>query len=274
MPHTFKTQVEGKEVDVELPEGYATPDEFQSLNNNFQATKRQFENLKKSQLTPEKAIEDPAFIKSVFEAKNVPFDEETLDFKLPEKYKDEAAVEAAINERLAKKEQAWNKSKLAPLQETNEKLSTKLSSTREVLKRMMIEQSARKAGVADAKFTANPFDGSAAVHNAASLFNDFDPTIGKEGNFVIKRDDTVLTDKTGTPITPDNYWDHFKAENHDNVDLINEWFPKNRQGGSNFSHGGGGGGAHTISAQDAQNHQKWKQAKEAADKAGVELRIT
>ena len=243
--------------------------DFDKLSGNYHAAQRQIQKLQSSQVNPDSLIQDTDFVKRVFEAHSVPFNDEGK-FVIPEAYKDEAAREMEYQNRLKKERATWESKDFNPLNKRYEDLTGKFDSVSSQNLSLRLEMRARDAGVVDGKFkSTNPFGGNEkAVHSPANRFkysNDHNDYIMHDG------ENPVYT-STGDVITPDNFWDYFKGTTTDDLKL--EWFGNPAQRGSGFQNSGKARGAYSMTREEARsNPSKYRALDAEAKKHGQKVTL-
>jgi hypothetical protein len=252
------------------PAGYVPETEVAELRKNLAITQRK---LKQASSAPNPAalMDDPEFVRGVFDKHGVPYDDEGR-FKLPETMKDAAKVEEEFRQRLTRSQEQWRQKEVAPLAERLKSYEDKLEGTRRKTLRQALEQGARRSGVVDTKFKPLPFGTSkdfAPVHAPETLFS-YDEEVD---DWVLRQGEDIVYDNTGKPVTAGgSYWNYFR-ETADK-DTLSEWFGSQQQRGSGFQHNGRGGSSFTISRQEVrQSPSKYRELKQAAAKAGQSVRI-
>lgn len=269
MPTTFKTQHNGEEITVELPEGALLAADANQLKKNLEITRRKLKKATEEAPSRESLLKDRDFIKEVFDHEGVPFDGEGK-FKLPDNLKDAAEIEATFKSRLEIERQKWESKFLKPVQEKADQVVGDLKSARRKNLLNTLEHGARSAGVKQDKFVTMPFGERdfRPVHAAADQFR----FVTEDGvnDWVLYDGEDMQYDAKGRPITAgESYWKHFHETADDTIKK--EWFEDTRQKGSGFNHlGGGVRPAYMISAEEARVPAKYRAATEAARKAGRE----
>ena len=243
--------------------------DFDRLSANYHAANRQIEKLKGSQINPDNLIKDTDFVKRVFEAHNVPFNDEGK-FVIPEAYKDEAAREMEYQKRLKDARTTWEAKDFNPLKSQLDDITGRFDSVNSQNLSLRLEMRARDEGVVDSKFkSTNPFGGNEkAVHTPSSRFK----YSGDHNDYIMYEGDNPVYTSTGDVITPDNFWGHFKATATDEHKL--DWFGNPAQKGSGFQNNGKGRGSYTMSRSDARkNPSKYRALDAEAKKNGQQVTL-
>ena len=264
---TLKVQHDGKEIEVELPEGTLLPSDANQLIKNLEITRRKLKKAGEESISPESLLKDRNFIKEVFEHEGVPFDDEGK-FKLPDNLKSTQELEAQFKTRLEQERARWEAKALKPVLDKTELLESSLKEARRKDLLNTLEHGARSVGVKSDKFATMPFGDKRfkPVHAAADQFK-FVTDDGVNDWVLFEGDDLQYNSKGQPIVAGESYWKHFQETADDKIK--GEWFEDGRQRGSGFDHlGGGTRPAFVLSAEEARNPAKYKAAKEAASKAG------
>ena len=244
-------------------------EDFKKLQGNYHAAQRQIDKLKGSQINPDSLIQDTDFVKRVFEAHSVPFNDEGK-FVIPEAYKDEAAREMEYQNRLKKERATWEAKDFNPLKTQLEDVNTRFQSVNSQNLALRLEMRARDEGVVDTKFkSTNPFGGNEkAVHSPASRFK----YSGDHNDYIMYDGDNPVYTSTGDVITPDNFWSHFKSTATDEHKL--DWFGNPAQRGSGFQNSGKARGSYTMTRDEARsNPSKYRALDAEAKKNGQKVTL-
>jgi len=127
------------------------------------------------------------------------------------------------------------------------------------VKNLMVKGSLRQAAVEQGLVPSAIED---AMYRAMNVFK-----VGDNDELIAEENGSTAYGKDGkTPLTPGEWLESMKEK-------APHWFPAPSGGGAGGGNGKGGG-AFTISRADARDVQKYRAAKEAAEKAGATLRIT
>ena len=126
----------------------------------------------------------------------------------------------------------------------------------EKLNRLIVSHAVR-SGATEQKVVGSAIEDVLA--RAASVFK-----VNEEGA-VVPVDNSFGKDGK-TPLSPGEWVDGMREK-------APHWFPQAQGAGARGGGGGAGSGFHTITRTNARDMQKYRSAKAAAEKAGVELRI-
>lgn len=254
------------------PAGYVPETEVAELRKTLAITQRKLKQASQNRPDPSALADDPEFVRGVFDKHGVPYDDEGR-FRMPEGMKDAAKIEEEFRQRLARSQEQWKAKELSPLSDKLKSYEEKLESTRRRALRQALEQSARRAGVTDAKFKPLPFGTSkdfAPVHAPENLFAYDD----EMDDWVLRQGEDIVYDNAGKPVTASgSYWNFFR-ETADK-ETAAEWFGDSRQRGSGYQNNGAGRGASfTITrAEVRSNPSGYNALKKRAAAAGQSVRI-
>lgn len=162
-----------------------------------------------------------------------------------------------VFERRAERLKADHAKQLAALEAKINELSQSNSSAADRVKRLTVEGGIRQAA-SELGIVPTAFED--ALARAMSVFN-----VSDDGKLLAAdTDGGTIYGKDGKPISPREWLEAMKEK-------APHWFPAPSGGGA-----GGGrdrSGSFTISRADARDVQKYRAAKEAAEKAGAQLQI-
>jgi hypothetical protein len=255
--------------EIDIPAGYVPESELLALRQELGKTKRLL-NQKPKGPDPSALMEDPEFVRGVFDKHGVPYDDEGR-FKAAQDAQSTAASEEAYKARLAKAQEQWKAKELAPLSERAQRLESELGEMRVRTLHQRLESGGRRSGIVDDKFKPLPFSSKknfAPIHAAADLFRWDD----EAGDHILFDGENPVYDSKGGPVTPDAYWDVFRETAP--AEVQREWFGDNRQRGSGFQNKGNAGrNAYTLTSEEARDTSKFRAAKAAAKAAGRDVVI-
>lgn len=162
-----------------------------------------------------------------------------------------------VIERRTERLKADHAKQIAKLEEALADRDEQLSSTQSQVKKLMVEGNLRQAA---AELGLVPSAIEDALSRAMGVFK-----VNDEGALIAEENGSTVYGKDGkNPLTPAEWLETMKEK-------APHWFPAPTGGGAGG--GQGRGGSHTISRAEARNVQKYRAAKEAAEKAGVSLQI-
>lgn len=164
-----------------------------------------------------------------------------------------------VIERRTERLKADYEAKIANQEKAIAELNGSYEKAQSTVKQLKVEGSLRQAA---AEHGLVPSAIEDALGRAMNVFS-----VGEDGKLIAEEDGRTAFGKDGvTPLTPAEWLETMKEK-------APHWFPA-PQGGGAGGGSGKGGGAHTISRADARDPQKYRAAKEAAEKAGSTLQIT
>jgi hypothetical protein len=163
----------------------------------------------------------------------------------------------AVIERRTERLKADHAKQLANLEKQIADLSTNYTGAVSTVKQLKVEGSLRQAAV---ELGLVPSAIEDALSRAMNVFK-----VGEDGKLLAEENGSTAYGKDGrTPLTPSEWLESMKEK-------APHWFPAPVGGGAGG--GNGRGGSHTISRADARDVAKYRNAREAAAKAGVQLQI-
>lgn len=250
MPFKTTVQVEGKDVEVEIPDE-ALAEQFVPFGKHNSEMAR-LRNEAKGRKTADELLQDPAFKETAVAAWG-------LDKAKP-----------PTGDELVKARKAWEAEALPPLTEKLKKSEERISrlQQRQLEARILEEAAAR--GVKKAWLQRDSANGRPRIvkllDSEFGYSEEHDEFFQREGDgFAF-----AASGKYAKPYrTVAEFFDGWAADKANS-----EFLEDTRQRGPGLQQpGNGGGGAHQISREDAKDVRKYRAAKEAAIKAGVELQI-
>lgn len=163
----------------------------------------------------------------------------------------------AVIERRTERLKADHAKQIAALEKALADRDEKLGGASSKVKRLMVEGNLRQAAV---ELGLVPSAIEDALSRAMNVFK-----VDDQDRLIAEENGSTAYGKDGrTPLTPSEWLESMKEK-------APHWFPAPVGGGAGG--GNGRGGSHTISRADARDVQKYRVAKEAAAKAGVQLQV-
>lgn len=163
----------------------------------------------------------------------------------------------AVIERRTERLKADHAKQIAALEKALAERDDKLGGASSKVKKLMVEGNLRQAAV---ELGLVPSAIEDALSRAMSVFK-----VDDQDRLIAEENGSTAYGKDGkSPLTPSEWLESMKEK-------APHWFPAPQGGGAGG--GNGRGGSHTISRSDARDVGKYRAAREAAQKAGVQLQI-
>lgn len=163
----------------------------------------------------------------------------------------------AVIERRTERLKADHAKQIDALQKALAERDEKLGGASSKVKKLMVEGNLRQAAV---ELGLVPSAIEDALSRAMSVFK-----VDDQDRLIAEENGSTAYGKDGkSPLTPSEWLESMKEK-------APHWFPAPMGGGAGG--GNGRGGSHTISRADARDVVKYRVAKEAAAKAGVQLQV-
>jgi hypothetical protein len=272
MAKMMVTLGDGTQVEVDVPEGYLTPEEISAkymLKSTFESElHRRAGSIAKSQLSmvlPEDLLGDAEFVKKVAEKHGlVPKDSVTVTT-------DDEQVKQLVSERVTAAQEEWEREKLEPLADENVTLKGRVSGLLVRGLESEIVQAAAVAGVKDRYLKPSRVGGRPVIVDM--LEGVFRHDDGHDRHFVSKdKENFVITANADSPL-PYQTVPEFMAEwagEKENSDFIDTA----KQTGPDVGAPGIVTGKDVVlSPSEAADHRVYTTAQERADKQGGVVRV-